>query len=238
MGGETLAFVIIAIVALIIIIPLAQVIDDDRKWAKVREAIPTMSFDQLIAVNEELEDEWREWDSKGGNIGSRDKALKKRRAAEYRIKNLRSAIRDRFPHAITSRAWAKQKAHLVANREQTQRMVELEKKLDYNKKMLNDLGIAGGQLLEKTQSSILNGVAASKAAGPVAGGIAYSVTEARNQKVMSENISKRAENDVWSEITGDSVRIIRQLDDIYEEIIKDSNPSALVHIYDLELSDK
>ena len=51
-------------------------------------------------------------------------------------------------------------------------------------------------------------------------------------------MSKRAENDDWSEITGDSVRIIRQLDDIYEEIIKDSNPSALVHIYDLELSDK
>ena len=81
-------------------------------------------------------------------------------------------------------------------------------------------------------------MAASKVAGHVAGGIAYSITEERNQKVMSENISKRAENDVWSEITDDSMRIVKQLDGIYEEIIKYSNPSALVHIYDLELSDK
>lgn len=230
--------IIIAIVALIIIIPLAQIISDDRKWAKVRNELPTMSFEQLIAANEELEDEWREWNSKWASSRSGEKELRKRKAAEIRIKTIRSTIRDRFPHAITSRAWAKQKAHLVANREQAQRMVELEKKLDYNRKMLSDLGIQGGQLLGKTQSSILNGVAASKVAGPVAGGIAYSITEERNQKVMSENISKRAENDVWSETTDDSMRIVKQLDGIYEEIIKDSNPSALVHIYDLELSDK
>lgn len=110
-------------------------------------------------------------------------------------------------------------------------MKKLESKLESSYRTLGASEITGGQLLEKTHSSVLRGAAASKLAGPIAGGLTYAVTEAQNKSIIQSNIDKKAQNAVYSSMIDRIDEAQDQLNALYTEIIHKYDKDVKNHIY-------
>ena len=151
-----------------------------------------------------------------------------------KIKQIRATIKERFPEVITDSAGLKKKAHSVATTAEKNKMRTMESKLDSSYKTLRASGITGGQLLENTHSSVLRGAAASTLAGPLAGGLTYAATEAKNKEIQKSNIEKRAQNAVYDSVTNEIKGNQDQLNALYTEIIRNHDKNTKIHVYKMQ----
>lgn len=222
--------VILSIVGIFIYVLLQE--EAERKsMVKFFDSVKTMSLEELFAANDAAENEWDQWNKAWARKKDGSSELRKRKMAGEKANVVRREISNRFPNAITNMEKAKEKAYSVATSDQKDQMRVLEDKLQRQYRVMGASGIVGGQMLEKTHSSVLNGVAASKIGGPVAAGVVYTATEARNEAVTFSNISKKAQNETWDNMAEGAKKTKLQLQALYYDIISEHDPNAIIHIY-------
>lgn len=226
----------IAIIAIAVIVSLIKgKLQESESNALVKQS-KNMSLEELVSLNDASEAEWKEWNEKWAKKTAHGKdasaEYQGRAHAAWKVNLARNTIKEKYPEVITEPNKLKEKAYSVATDEEKKEMKSLENSLQARREGLAASGVQGGQLLESTHSAVLNGVVAGQVAGPVAGAVAYGLTQEKNQQIQSDNITKRAENTVWTQRTKEMNEMQSEIYSTYKTVVLRHDSSVKIHVFE------
>ena len=199
----------------------------ERAWAdellKYFRECDKMSIVELILERERLIEEEEEWGSLKRRKKVRGKNYLKQERLEMRAQYKRKHVESNL--SIKSVGYGDEeygkRARQYGTQQELEQIKELKERLFAAKEkqmaMYRYTGIP--KLLGHTSSSIINGVAASKVAGPLGGGLAYAATELKNDQIRHDNFTIGANNDAVKAATDSVESIEKQLHDLYLSIV-------------------
>lgn len=194
----------------------------------------SISYSDLLDLRKKIEREFEEKKSNTNRFNklSPTELYNKERLKDFKLLHIQAVINSRFSDVITTREELRNRAHSLATDSEKNRIVALEKELESARRGYALSYGSGPQYLEKTHSSVLNGVVGSKICGPITGGLAYAVTESKNEAIRKSNLEKRAHNAVLDDRFNEVKRIEKRLDEEYIDVIKKHDSSVHIEIFE------
>ena len=197
------------------------------------ETLEKKNLEELIFTANELKQNWEKYKAKSSKILSTAPRLyyQEESLKDARLSLVKGCIETKYQDVITTRDKLLEKAHSLASSSEEKEILALEKEMKAKGRSFASAYGGGYQYLENTHSSVLRGVVADKVAGLIAGGLVYATTEAKNEQIRADNISRRVHNAVLDDSYDELKRLQKQLEDYCISVVKGHNPDATIYLF-------